>query len=588
MTRSRLVILISLSMLALFGNPVGIRAASKPDFFSIVPAEALFCLRVNNLDGSAGALDQFLAGVAPVPPMAMMIRMKLAEIIGDANMPGIDMAGAFGYFLMAKDADSDPATFMVIPVSNMEALMSSPAVSKPGDDGIALITSQFGGEHELAMLRMDGFVIICPVEQREMLAGLAKPQSSLAQALTPAETAASKSAPLWARVNLVKVNALYGDEITAQFEQMQEPTAMIGGGVPGANVFMQGYADGLRSLMKQSRAMSLSLQPRAESLTLSMMLVALPGSELASTLSLGPSPKGSPELQAYLEDGALANIYMRINRPLLKKAYASLLDLLMKAQPAEEITKAKALFSKALDACGDTLVGTMKASPGAKPPFAVSYVLQMKDANVMKEVIKEGTEMMNRGIFAKMNKDMGLETTYVYQPNALTHSGVAIDSWRMSLKAADANSMEGQMVKSIYGDGMNGLVAFTDGLALSTAGGDAEASLKRLIDAVKGGVPKGGSAEFRAALALVPDAASADIIFTYNYLRLFKAIGELMPIPGFSDAVKKIPDSKSNLVVAARAGDGRISMDVMLPKAHAKEIVDTVMLIQAGGMQQMQ
>ena len=564
------------------------KAISQADFLTTVPADALFCVRVNNLDGSVGALDQFLAGVAPVPPMAMMVRRKLAEVLGDASMPGVDMAGAFGLFGVVKDADSDPEVFMVVPVSDMQALMSSPAVSKPGADGVATITSQsMGSEQEMAMMPADGFIIVCPIEQRELLAGLAKPASPLAQALTSAEKAAATSAPLWARVNLVKINALYGDEISGQFEQMQNMTAMMGS-APGGSAFMKGYADGLQSLMKQSRAVDISLQPKVESLTLSMMLVALPGSELASTLSLGPAPKGSPELQAYLEDGAMANIYMRMNRPLLKKAYMSMLDLFVEApgQPADEIAKAKALIVKAMDACGDTTVCTMKAVPGAKPPFAVSYVVQVKDAKAMKEVIKEGTELMNEGMFAKMYKDMGMETTYVYQPDAVTHSGIAIDSWKMSLKVTDANSMEGQMVTSMYGSGMSGLVAFTDSLALSSAGGDAEASLKRLIDSVKAGGPKGGSTEFKAAAALVPDAANADMICTYNYLRLFKAMGGMMPIPGFSDAVSKIPDSKSNLAIAARAGDGSVSMDVVLPKAHAKEMVDAVMQIQGGGQHQ--
>jgi hypothetical protein len=179
---------------------------------------------------------------------------------------------------------------------------------------------------------------------------------------------------------------------------------------------------------------------------------------------------------------------------------------------------------------------------------------------------------------------MGMDATYISQPEALTHSGVAIDSWKMSLKVTDANSMEGQMVTSMYGSGMSGFVAFVDSLALSSAGGDAEASLKQLIDSAKAGGPKSGSAEFKAAVAMLPDAANSDLICTYNYLRLFKAIGGMMPIPGFSEAISKMPESKSNMAIAARAAGGNVSMDIVLPKAHAKEMVDAVMQIQGGGM----
>ena len=37
------------------------------ELLRIIPAGCLFCVRVNNLDYTAGQVDQFLAGVSPVP-----------------------------------------------------------------------------------------------------------------------------------------------------------------------------------------------------------------------------------------------------------------------------------------------------------------------------------------------------------------------------------------------------------------------------------------------------------------------------------------------------------------------------------------
>ena len=71
------------------------------------------------------------------------------------------------------------------------------------------------------------------------------------------------------------------------------------------------------------------------------------------------------------------------------------------------------------------------------------------------------------------------------------------------------------------------------------------------------------------AMAVIPDADKADIIFTYNYLRLFKAMSAMMPVemPQIN-----IP-SKSNLVFAARVEKGALGLDVAVPKEHLQEIM---------------
>jgi hypothetical protein len=594
MTRLQLKhISLIICLAAVLSCPAQLLAADQPDFFGSVPADALFCVRINNLDASVAALDQYLAGVAPVPPLGMMVRAQLGEALGDPNLPGVNMTGSFGFFGIVKDAQSEPMVFLVFPISDMKAFSACHSVGKPDPNGITPVTSKTIGE--VAMLARGNYVIVCPMEEYAnllALAKMAKPAANLLDGLTPLEKTASTTAPLWARVNMARINSLYGDAMEKAFDKLKNmPNPMMGNDSSSNKAFLNAYFDSIYSLAKQTQAVNIVLAPKADALTLSLILIATPGSEMATTLSLGPTPKGSPELMAYMEDGALANCYIKVNRPLLKKLYISFFDLLAKtntgtSQP--DMEKAKALIIKCIDACGDTTVGTMKGLPGGKPAFSFNYAIQIKDAKVMKDCIKEATDMMNKGAFADMYASMGLKVSSTYTPDSMKYNGASIDSWTMSMKTADPNSQEAKMMTAMYGDGMKGLIAFTDGLALCYAGPDAEATIKKMIDERKAGGPKTGSAEFKSAMAMVPDAAGADLICTYNYLRIFKALPAMLPIPGLAEAFAKLPESKSNLIFSARAANGALSVDIILPKLHAQELMGAFMQMQASAKQQQQ
>lgn len=66
---------------------------------AVSSSAAVLCCQTGELF-AAGTAD-FLS---TVPLLSMMVRMELAEALGDANVPGIDIAGTFGLFGMAEDA----------------------------------------------------------------------------------------------------------------------------------------------------------------------------------------------------------------------------------------------------------------------------------------------------------------------------------------------------------------------------------------------------------------------------------------------------------------------------------------------------
>ena len=69
----------------------GITPAAQPDpLLNMVPDDALFCLRINELNASLGRMDQYLMGASPLPvSLVMLVNMQIAGIVGDPMLTGL-------------------------------------------------------------------------------------------------------------------------------------------------------------------------------------------------------------------------------------------------------------------------------------------------------------------------------------------------------------------------------------------------------------------------------------------------------------------------------------------------------------------
>ena len=144
------------------------------------------------------------------------------------------------------------------------------------------------------------------------------------------------------------------------------------------------------------------------------------------------------------------------------------------------------------------------------------------------------------------------------------------------MKSTDANSPQAQMITSMYGDGFDYRWGMVDGLFACAVSGDVNSTIRELIDQVKADSPKQIGAEMKTALSLLPEAGKADFIITFNALRLFNFATSMVPIP--------IPpmdvQTKSNIVIAGRAADGRMVVNMAVPKQHLIEIMSAFMMMQ--------
>jgi hypothetical protein len=240
---------------------------------------------------------------------------------------------------------------------------------------------------------------------------------------------------------------------------------------------------------------------------------------------------------------------------------------------AEDITEFKTLATNVTDCLDGPLAYSFSNNAKNKPPFAVKYVIAVKDEKKFTQLIEKATDIMNTSGIMDFYKSMGIETGFSMKRDVDNYKGVSISSAKLSMKSTDANSPQAQMITSMYGDGFDYRWGMVDGLFACAVSGDVNTTIRELIDQVKTDSPKQIGAEMKAALSLLPEADKADFVATFNVLRLFNMATSMIPIP--------IPpmdvQTKSNIIIAGRAADSRMVVNIAVPKQHLMEIVSAVM-----------
>jgi hypothetical protein len=65
--RLRDVVFAGLLVLFIFAATLCAQSPADNELLKMIPAKSLFCIRVNNFDYTLNQIDQFLAGVSPMP-----------------------------------------------------------------------------------------------------------------------------------------------------------------------------------------------------------------------------------------------------------------------------------------------------------------------------------------------------------------------------------------------------------------------------------------------------------------------------------------------------------------------------------------
>jgi len=562
---------------------------------TLIPAESLFCIRVNNLDYTLGQIDQFLTGVSPTPlATSAMVRMHLAEMLGSPELNGLNMNGSFAVFGTIAPGESVGEDFIsaLIPVTDYRKFLGeNPKVTQPDANGV----SKLSGEIALVM-RVGDFALVKSSKSYSKIIADAKSISAadakeLAGVLDPEEVKKATTEPVWAYGNVQLASKVFGPMLLGKVEEakkmMESMKASGKGPMTGPAEIMNIYTNILDTLMKETKSLSVTFRPQPNLFDLIANVTAVPDTNMAKMFVADPSAAQENKLLGYLKDGSVINLGCKMNTPFVRQFNIQRFELIGsmagKSVTSEDLAKMKKLATDALDSLGSSAAFSFSIDSGNKPPFALRYVAEVKDAEKFNKVIEEAANMINTGSIAEFYKSFGMKMSFELKRGVGTYKEISIDSAKLVMRSTDPNSPQGQMMNAMFGDGFNYRWAIADGLWVCAVSKDPNSAIRELIDEVKVGGPKQIASEMKAALALLSQAGKADFVGTYNFLRLFGMITAFMPVP----MPKMDIPTKSNIAFASRAGNGKMSIEIALPKEHLMEISGFFQKMQQQQQQQM-
>ncbi len=580
--------------------PTACAAPAKDPLLDMLPADTLFCVRINQFNTSLGKMDQYLTGASPLPfSLAMLAGMQMAGIVGDPMLTGIDREGTFAAVGMELD-DKTIDMSIVVPMTDYEAFIKNNPNCKPSDTaGATLLAAQNSPVGALLMMPLPGgkYALVNSEDSADALVSLhtklTAKTTALSASLDAGQTAQAAAAPLWAYLNVARLYALYGDMLIEAMEtamaEMPEQTA----GEQALEMNRQMAAAMIKILFGQADSLTLALTPEPAILSLEKVFTAKKGTDLAALLTADPNAAKEFTLAGFASDSDAVNMVAKLNRPMLEKLNPLMLDIIKKAM-AEKWTDADAqllaaLADKSLKAMGKEMFVSFSYGAG-QPPFAMRQTVYVNTPDFVKQTADEGVAIAN-----KLYTAMGLPMTLAITPDEESYMNTTISKVAVTLGNTDEPAA--QAIAQMYGkDGLSYYTAQKDDLLFVTLAPNAKESIKAMIDAPQ---DKPAAGDLQKAMTILGDTAQkADLVAGVNYLKLAKGFmgmadqmsqtmgeGQTPPMLAAMASAMDVP-TQSCMAAAATAADGKITARLMLPKQHLSEIMNAVMKVQQLMIQQ--
>jgi hypothetical protein len=579
---------------------------SKSDqLLKVVPAEAVFYIQINNFDNAMNQIDQFLMGALPMPMgVSMLVRGQLINMLGSPQLNGLNTSGNFAIFGVATSGDSEqvsqvPEMFvgMLAPVTDYKQLIDgNPNCTQPDDKGVSEITKN--GTPIMLVMKTGDYALLSWTKDYDKLVAMTKGISTaeakgLAGTLKPGQIKEAMESPIWAYCNIQQVSKTFGPLITNKINEMKtmmksfEESGQQG---PFGNMqnILNMYMTVIDILLKETQSLSIAINPKPNVLNITKTISAIPETKMAKMFVSDASSQKENPLLVYLEDGAIMNYGCNMNTSFMKQLQASSIDI-MAAMGGDTISdaniaKMKALTNDVLNCLNGPAAYSVLVDPNSKPPFVIKYVIALKDTEKFEPLIEEAAKMMTTSGIMDFYKSLGIESSFEIKRGVENYKGVSIDLAKLAMKPTQAGSPQAQMITAMYGDGIDYRWGIVKNMFVCAAGGDVDSNVRELIDSVQRNGSKQIGSEIKSALALLPGTDKADFLLTFNLIRVFKMATAFMPIP----IPKMDIPTKSNIVVDGKAGDGKLVVDIAVPKEHLTEIMGAFIMMQQQQMQQMQ
>ena len=437
------IIIFSLAVLLCAAPDVNAADVDNDALLNMLPGDCMFCVRVNNFNGSLGKLDAYLAGASPIPvSLAMLANFQLGAIVGDPMMTGIDLGWNFAIFAIPPEADqSEPVVGILIPVTDYKAFVETNPNCKEGEGGMAALlapNSPVGG-FALTETGNGKYAIAVPESEKATLAALkeaiTKSPKSLSQNISATQAIEAVSTPAWAYVNLAGLYDKYSKDALETIKMAQTGMAKAGGGMEEMMGFaFKMYGAMLTEFLSEADSATIALTPESAILGIDIALQAKDGSELAKMMVTDKKTAGY-KLTGYLDNNNAVNGLMKTNRPFMQTFYDKIFDVMEATtddpKTKEQTAKMKAMTQKMIAAMGDE-VSFSYSYAGSTPPFKLQEVFEIKDSAAMKAIMSESMDYAN-----SLYKAMGIPAKLKYEPGVSTYKDATIDAISISFSVAD-------------------------------------------------------------------------------------------------------------------------------------------------------
>jgi hypothetical protein len=279
---------------------------SGDKILSMIPADALLVLRVNNIDNTLNQLDQFLGGMLPMPTgLSAFFQMNLAQTLGSPDLNSIDMKGSFTVFVLPPEkkqnengSPAEPAGFTIMPMKDFKQFAEGNVnVGRPEPNGIFKITTPYRNPARpnpviLSAKQVDDFLLIGGPGLLNVSQLKANGGKTISEKLDSTLSKSAANEPVWLFVDTQKIAETYGD-----FLQKESNLPMY---LSPKMIFDVNGADFVKKL-NELQYISATLSPQPDALKVSVMFAASAGSDTANLLKAD-----SPQMLTWLKEiGAL-------------------------------------------------------------------------------------------------------------------------------------------------------------------------------------------------------------------------------------------------------------------------------------------
>lgn len=588
-------------------------AAGGDPMLKLVPADSLFSVRINNMEGTLSKLDAYLMGIMPVPVSpSMLAKMQLGAVLGDPALASLDMSGNIGLFGLNSGDSQEPGLLvaMLLPVAGFDDFVRKcPVCAEPDADGISTITSPNPKIGSLLATATPGdkFVLITKSTDKSDLATIqvAMNGTALAADLDVEESRKAATAGIWTYGNVERAVEIFGttafEELDNAMEEMEKAQRQVQTDpncpqIAGLSTemletqqaMMKMYVTMLRDMAEQTRFMSITANISPDVLSFDFTLSATPDSELAGILTRDKPFDPDFKLAGYLDNSDAIQQVIRINKPMLAILNDAMFDMMgdsfSDALSEEEFDLWKKTASASTDAMGGEMAISFSYAKGM-PPMRLTEIIVVDDPEAFAEMMTIGIENADK-LYKAMGAPMSLELNRATD----SHNGVSIDTMTITLDLPDDDPGT-EMIKAMYGDIFEIKMATVDNLLLVTMGQEAQGDIVSLIDKVKAG-PAGPGGDLKVAFETVTDAGNANAVASINVIRLASGLGDMLQgMPMIGQMVSAFLDklnvpTQSCLAMSATIDHGKSNVELAIPKQHVMEIMAAVMQIQQQFMQE--